>query len=186
MDRQEISWLIVRAFGLYLVIHAVLLVPDLLAGLYASGAYGNLVSSMASDNNNVTSTARAATSMYRIWLFGPLVKFVLFSSAGIYLLRRGGFVMRLLQHAPDSSAPVGGMKQNLTEEEASEMTVNERLSASGLFQEFADAVERRDVPELERILRQIYLPPDSVQAVIEQMLGATPNKSLDALNYHES
>ena len=140
MDRQQISWLAVRAFGLYLLIQAIMLVPDLLAGLYATRAYSNLISSMGSDNNNLASTARAATSMYRTLLFGPLLKFVLFSSAGIYLLRRGRFVMRLLQHAPDTPAPVGGMKQNLTEEEASEMTVNERSSAGGLFQEFADAV----------------------------------------------
>jgi hypothetical protein len=171
MDRQQISWLIVRAFGLYLLIQALMLVPDLLVGLYATRAYSNLISSMGADNNNLASTARAATSMYRTLLFGPLLKFVLFSAAGIYLLRRGGFLMRLLQHAPDSSEPVGGVKQNLTEEEASGMTVNERLSASGLFQEFDDAVERRDVPELERILRQIYLPPDSIQVVIEQVLG---------------
>ena len=183
MDRQQISWLAVRAFGLYLLIQAIMLVPDLLAGLYATRAYSNLISSMGSDNNNLASTARAATSMYRTLLFGPLLKFVLFSSVGIYLLRRGRFVMRLLQHAPDTPAPVGGMKQNLTEEEASEMTVNERLSAGGLFQEFADAVERRDAPELERILRQVYLAPDSIEVVIEQMLGhhlAQPNKSLDA------
>ena len=54
------------------------------------------------------------------------------------------------------------------------MSVKERLSAAGLFQEFADAVERRDVPELERILRQIYLTPDDIQTVIAQMLGALP------------
>jgi hypothetical protein len=54
------------------------------------------------------------------------------------------------------------------------MTVNERLSAGGLFPEFGDAVERRDVPELERILRQIYLPPESIQALIERVLRTPP------------
>src|SRR5437763_1663037 len=60
MDRQQISWLAVRAFGLYLLIQAIMLVPDLLAGLYATRAYSNLISSMGSDNNNLASTARAA------------------------------------------------------------------------------------------------------------------------------
>ena len=54
------------------------------------------------------------------------------------------------------------------------MTIKERLSAAGLFEQFADALERRDVPELEGILRQIYLTPDDIQAVIAQMLGTSP------------
>ena len=53
------------------------------------------------------------------------------------------------------------------------MTVNERLSACNLFKDFDNAVARRDVPELERILRQIYLPDDSVDAVIKQVLGTS-------------
>ncbi len=102
MDRQQISWLIVRGFGLYLLIQAVMLVPDLMAGVYATRAYSNFVSSMTSDNNNLASAARQASTMYRNLWFAPLLKFVLFSAAGIYLLRRGGFVMRLLHHVPDT------------------------------------------------------------------------------------
>ncbi len=108
MDRQETSWLIVRAFGLYLAIQAVLLIPDLLAGLYASRAYGNLVSSMGSENNNLASTARQATSVYRSLLFAPVLRFVMFSAAGIYLLRGGGFLVRLLRHVPAVATPPGG------------------------------------------------------------------------------
>jgi hypothetical protein len=51
------------------------------------------------------------------------------------------------------------------------MSVKERLSAAGLFHEFADAVDRHDVPALDRILRQTHLEPDSIQAVIEEVLG---------------
>src|SRR5262245_18687467 len=49
----------------------------------------------------------------------------------------------------------------------------ERLSTCNLFKEFDDAVTRRDVPELKRILRLIYLPDDSVDAVIKQVLGTS-------------
>jgi hypothetical protein len=83
----------------------------------------------------------------------------------------GGFLVRLLQRVPD--APQRDTKAPLTAREATEMTVKERLSAAGLFQDFADAVERRDVAELERILRQVYLTPDDIQAVIAQMLGTS-------------
>lgn len=92
------------------------------------------------------------------------------------MLRGGSFLVRLLQHVPDTSTESGlppDVKPNLTERQAQEMTVMERLSASGLFQQFADAVERRDLIELERILRQIYLTPDDIHAVIEQMLGTS-------------
>jgi len=172
MDRQQVSWLIVRAFGLYFAIQAVLLVPELLSSFYATRAFSSLMSSMSSDNNNLASSARQATTMYRnLWL-SPLVRLVLFAITGVYLLRGGGFLVRLLQHAPDP--PRRDMKAHLTEQEANDMTVKERLSAAGLFEQFADALERRDVPELERILRQVYLTPDDIQTVIAQMLGTSP------------
>jgi hypothetical protein len=108
MDKQQVSWLIVRAFGLYLLIQAAMLVPDLLVGFYASRAYSNFISSLGSDNNNFASTARQAQSMYRTLLFAPLLKFVLFSAAGMYLTRRGSLVIRLLHNVPDTPTVDGG------------------------------------------------------------------------------
>ena len=66
------------------------------------------------------------------------------------------------------------IRPNLTEQEARNMSVKERLTTAGLFHEFADAVDRRDAPELDRILRQTHLEPDNIQAVIEAVLG-TPD-----------
>ena len=108
MDKQQVSWLIVRAFGLYLLIQAAILVPDLLVGIYASRAYSNLISSLGSDNNNLASSMRQASSIYRNLWFAPMLRFALFSAAGIYLLRRGGFVMRLLHNVPDTPGTVDG------------------------------------------------------------------------------
>ena len=65
------------------------------------------------------------------------------------------------------------MKRNLSENEASGMTVNERLFLSGQMDDFDEAVARRNVPELERILRSVYLQPDGIRAVIDQVLGST-------------
>jgi hypothetical protein len=65
------------------------------------------------------------------------------------------------------------MKNRLTEDEASGMTLNERLSACDLFDDFDKAVAHRDVAELERILDSVYLPPESIQAVIKQVLGSS-------------
>ena len=69
MDRQQISWLIVRAFGLYLLIQALMLVPDLLVGIYWTRAYSSLMSSMASQNDSLASSMRQAGSMYRMGNF---------------------------------------------------------------------------------------------------------------------
>jgi hypothetical protein len=169
MDRQQISWLLVRAFGLYLIVQAFLLLPEIVAGVFAARYYSNILSSIGSEGG---SSYRVATSMYRSLAVAPLLRVVLYSAAGIYMLRGGRFLVRLLQHVPDG--PRHDPTPNLTERQAGEMSVKERLSAAGLFQEFVDAVEGRNVPELERILRQIYLPPDEIHAVIEQVLGTSP------------
>ena len=50
MNRQQVSWLIVRAFGLYLLVQAFMVVPDLLFGLYAARAYSNFVSSLSPES----------------------------------------------------------------------------------------------------------------------------------------
>jgi hypothetical protein len=65
------------------------------------------------------------------------------------------------------------MQKNLSEDEARGMTVNERIFLSGQMDEFDKAVAQRNVPELERILRSVYLQPDTIRANIEQVLGST-------------
>lgn len=65
------------------------------------------------------------------------------------------------------------MKNQLSEDEARGMTINERLFVAGLLKAFDDAVARGDRSELERILRSVYLSPDDIQAIIEQKLNQT-------------
>ena len=101
---------------------------------------------------------------------------------GIAACMRGGVKvctadgLTTLCNAVPAQPDVDGLtaKPNLTEQEARDMGVKERLAAAGLFEPFAHALERRDIPELERILRQIYLTPDDIQTVIAQMLGTSP------------
>jgi len=172
MDKQQASWLIVRAFGLYLLVQAFMLGLGILGEVYIAYTYTKLASSLGTGNDYGATILRQATLTLFVWL----LKFVLYSAAGVYLLRRGRFLMRWLQYIPDAQPDVDALtaRPNLTEQEANGMTVNERLSAAGLFQQFADAVDRRDVPELERILRKIYLTPDDIQVVIAQMLRTSP------------
>src|SRR5258706_6090114 len=169
MDKQQASWLIVRAFGVYLLIQAFLLGLVIFHDVYM---YSRLASSLEAQNVYVTAMIRS----YRDSMFASLLKFVVFSATGIYFLRGGRFLMRWLQYIPDAQPEVDALaaRPNLTEQEARDMGVKERLAAAGLFEPFAHALERRDIPELERILRQIYLTPDDIQTVIAQMLGTSP------------
>jgi hypothetical protein len=50
------------------------------------------------------------------------------------------------------------------------MTVNERLFAAGLLDEFDRAVRAGDVAALERILRKVQLSDENVAAVIKKVL----------------
>ena len=168
MNRQQFSWLIVRAFGVYLLIQAFML------GVVISGevfVYSRLASSVGTQDYVATILRSYQTS-----IAAGLLKFAVFSAAGIYFLRGGRFLMRWLQYIPDAQTDVDALtaRPNLTEQEARDMGVKERLAAAGLFEPFAHALERRDIPELERILRQIYLTPDDIQTVIAQMLGTSP------------
>jgi len=166
MDKQQFSWLIVRAFGVYLLIQASILGVAILGEVYM---YSRVASSLGTQNDYVTAILRS----YRSSMVASLFKFVVFSAAGIYFLRGGRFLMRWLQYIPDVQTDVDALtiRPNLTEQEARNMSVKERLSAAGLFQKFAEAVDRRDVSELEGILRQTHLPRGTIQAVIEEVLG---------------
>ena|SRR5437764_3450863 len=168
MNRQQFSWLIVRAFGVYLLIQAFMLGVVTLGQVYV---YSRLASSVGTQDYVATILRSYQTS-----IVAGLLKFVVFSAAGIYFLRGGRFLMRWLQYIPDAQTDVDTLtaRPNLTEQEARDMGVKERLAAAGQFEPFAHALERRDIPELERILRQIYLTPDDIQTVIAQMLGTSP------------
>lgn len=107
MNRQQVSWLIVRACGLYLLVQAFMVVPDLLGGLYAARAYSNFVSSLSPESEYL-SVFRKATSVYRNALFASTLKILIFSLMGMYLLRAGGFLVRLLDRLPDTATKGGG------------------------------------------------------------------------------
>jgi hypothetical protein len=164
MDKQQFSWLIVRAFGVWLLIQAFLLGVRTLGEAYM---YSRLAS-LGTQSEYLSSMVRS----YRDSISVSLLMFIVFLAAGTYFLRRGRFLMRWLQYVPDARTDVNTqtIRPNLTEQDARNMSVNQRLSAAGLFHEFADAMDRRDLSDVERILRQIDLTPEDIQTIISQML----------------
>jgi len=59
------------------------------------------------------------------------------------------------------------MEKQLTELQARGMTVNERLWAIGLFDEFYQAVHKQDEDTMRSILEKLYIGPNNVEAIIE-------------------
>ena len=63
------------------------------------------------------------------------------------------------------------MQKQLTEKEASGMTVNERLYLSGLLYDFDKAARLGNKKELESILEKVHLDSESIKIIIEQQLS---------------
>src|ERR1051325_10022978 len=95
MDKRQASWLIVRAFGVYLLLDAFMLGVRVLGQVIA---YIALSSSPATEHDYVTTVLRS----YRSSMSASVIPFVVFSAAGIYFLRGGRFLMRWLQYIPDT------------------------------------------------------------------------------------
>ena len=106
MNREQLSWLIVRALGVYLLVQAFILLPELVGGLLAARYYSNMMSSLGSESGNAGSYARVSTSIYRGLALAPLLRMVLYSAVGIYMLRGGEFLVRLLQRGPNKAPDV--------------------------------------------------------------------------------
>lgn len=49
------------------------------------------------------------------------------------------------------------------------MTVNERLYASGLMDEFDEAVEKKDADKARYILEQVELTEESIKPILERL-----------------
>jgi hypothetical protein len=94
MNKEDYISLVIKGFGLYFLIQALLVVPDLLAGAYAYSQVNSTMSTLAEDTTKDFS--QQSSNLYRALLLAPVVKIVLFSAAGMYLIKGGGFVFRLM------------------------------------------------------------------------------------------
>lgn len=113
MNKEEAALLIVKGMGLYLLLNAFMELPDLITAISAIYAYGNIlssVSSLASSEGGqydkmLSQLNDSYTSAYKNLFLGPVMRIVLFSAAGIYLLKGGGFLFRLLSREPNAEQP---------------------------------------------------------------------------------
>jgi len=102
MDREQISWVIVRAFGVYLLLQAFILLPELMAGLVTASYYSSVMSSLGPGTGTAGSFNRVGTSLFRTMAVVPLLRLVLYTAVGIYLVRSGDYVVWLLARTPNN------------------------------------------------------------------------------------
>jgi hypothetical protein len=111
MSKEEATWLIIKGLGLYLLLNAFMALPDLITAISTAYAYSNILSSVSSlassESGKYGEMLRqlndAYTGAYKNILLGPVIRIVLYSAVGIYLLKGGGFLFRLLNRQPNKS-----------------------------------------------------------------------------------
>lgn len=59
----------------------------------------------------------------------------------------------------------------LSRDEASGMTVNERLWVSGLMTSFDEAGEKTDIEAVTKILMRVHLGPQNIEAIIASVIS---------------
>jgi hypothetical protein len=62
------------------------------------------------------------------------------------------------------------MKRQLSEQEVSGMTLNERLYLSGLLDDFDKAITQQNAEELKHILERVYISFEDIDFIIKQLL----------------
>ncbi len=94
MTKDDYILLIMKGVGLYLLAQALLAAPDLLTGAYA---YKTIMTSSLFSGAEVGDMRRETGKFYQTMLIAPVMKTVLYSAVGVYLIRGGKFIFRLLR-----------------------------------------------------------------------------------------
>ena len=104
MDKKDWIWVAIRIFGIYLLVLAITGLPGLVSSAYSTYVFRDMAKmydSMTQDDNSDAMNAlnnmfgkMYATSVSSF--AGSVVRVVLFSIIGIYLLRSGKLIFKLI------------------------------------------------------------------------------------------
>jgi|GEM_PF-6283721 len=116
MSKEEAAWLVVKVLGLYLLLNAFMGLPDLITAISVAYSYGNILSSVSSlaasegggYGGMLGQLNDAYTGAYKNIFLGPVIRIVLFSAVGGYLLTGGDFLFHLLSRQPNAEQPEAG------------------------------------------------------------------------------
>jgi hypothetical protein len=90
LDREDIIWVAIRIFGLYFLARAMLLIPEIYGAISWLHYLGPAVESLSRGIELSVKTTQTH-------LLNSSLSFVLFSAVGLYFLRRGQFVFKLIK-----------------------------------------------------------------------------------------
>ena len=91
MTKDDLIWVLIRGAGFVLLIRAALVIPELLGTVTWSYYFGD-------PGSNATEGGRMTIASIRSQLIASSVYLVFYAALGVYLLRRGAWLHRLLRH----------------------------------------------------------------------------------------
>jgi len=97
MTKADLIWVLIRGAGVLSLVRAALVIPELLGALTWAYYFGDA-------GSDATEGGRMALASWRTQLITSSVYAVFYGALGLYLLRRGAWLHRLLSHvAPERS-----------------------------------------------------------------------------------
>jgi hypothetical protein len=100
MTKHDWTWLIVRGFGIYLLVQAVIAIPSVMSSAFGFYETFPIVHSFDANLDRMSQTLR---SHYFSELFNSSAKLVICGSFGVYLVRSGSWLFKILC-PPDSQS----------------------------------------------------------------------------------
>jgi len=109
MTKEEWIWVAIRIFGIYLVVLAIMAVPGILSSSFmAYNWYGYSPTFGSNSSDTAQIIDKMGSKLFNVQLselVAGLCKVLLFGGLGIYFLRSGKFVFRLISGARGCRAP---------------------------------------------------------------------------------
>jgi hypothetical protein len=100
MNKQEWTWLSIRVFGLYMIVEAVKALPGVLSGLYRMAISFSIPIIKGQENlsGQIGDALKAV-------LVSSVLQLVIYTIAGVYLLRGGVFLFKLICPSNEQEHP---------------------------------------------------------------------------------
>lgn len=115
MKKEDLLWIIIRAFGVYCIVHLVLLLPSTIASAYSLAkiaalsiptSLAALSGASAGSGDLALTTIAAVRSTYETAVVKGIVSLLLWGCASWYLLRRGTLLFNILNRAMERDTKV--------------------------------------------------------------------------------
>ena len=106
MDKKDWIWVAIRIFGIYMLVLAVTGVPSLISSAWMTHAFWSLEKrrgpTLSEDDSNkvLLDALLRAKGIYASSLLAQVVRVIVFTLIGVYLLKSGRLIFRLI-HPPD-------------------------------------------------------------------------------------